>query len=90
MADLVVRDVPEEVMAIIDSNAAFRGISRAEYLRDLLLHQQDMRPPPTRATEFDEQSEAALTLAEAVDGFRRLAETFADARDPEIMANAWR
>ncbi|WP_419837906.1 hypothetical protein [Candidatus Poriferisodalis sp.] len=90
MADLVVRDVPEEVMAIIDSNAAFRGVSRAEYLRDLLSHQRDMRPLSARATEFDEQSEEAPTLEEALDGFRRLAETFADARDPEIMANAWR
>ncbi|HEY1974775.1 MAG TPA: ribbon-helix-helix protein, CopG family [Pseudonocardia sp.] len=33
MPDFVVRDVPEEVVAAIDSRAARLGLSRNEYLR---------------------------------------------------------
>jgi plasmid stability protein len=33
MADILVRDVPEEVVAALDAQAARLGISRTEYLR---------------------------------------------------------
>lgn len=33
MSDLLIRDVPEAVIAAIDSRAAQLGISRSEYLR---------------------------------------------------------
>jgi plasmid stability protein len=33
MADLLIRDVPDEVVAAIDHRAARLGLSRAEYLR---------------------------------------------------------
>ncbi len=33
MADLLVRDVPDEVMASLDAHAGRLGISRSEYVR---------------------------------------------------------
>lgn len=33
MTDVLVRDVPEEVLAALDAHAARLGISRTEYLR---------------------------------------------------------
>jgi hypothetical protein len=33
MSDFMVRDVPEDVLAAIDSRAARRGLSRNEYVR---------------------------------------------------------
>jgi Ribbon-helix-helix protein, copG family len=36
MTDLLIRDVPDEVLAAIDSNATRLGLSRAEYLRRAL------------------------------------------------------
>lgn len=33
MTDVLVRDVPEEVVAAIDAHAARLGLSRSEYLR---------------------------------------------------------
>lgn len=33
MPDILIRDVPEEVIAAVDANAQRRGLSRSEYLR---------------------------------------------------------
>lgn len=33
MTDLLIRDVPEEVVAAVDTHAARLGLSRSEYLR---------------------------------------------------------
>jgi hypothetical protein len=36
MTDLLIRDVPDEIVAAIDSNAGRLGLSRTEYLRRTL------------------------------------------------------
>lgn len=36
MTDLLIRDVPDDVVAAIDSNAGRLGLSRSEYLRRTL------------------------------------------------------
>jgi hypothetical protein len=36
MTDLLIRDVPDEIVAAIDSNAGRLGLSRSEYLRRTL------------------------------------------------------
>lgn len=36
MTDLLIRDVPDSVVAAIDSNASRLGLSRSEYLRRTL------------------------------------------------------
>jgi hypothetical protein len=33
MPDVLIRDVPEDVLAVVDSHAAMLGLSRNEYLR---------------------------------------------------------
>lgn len=33
MADLLIRDVPDHVLAVIDANAKRLGLSRSEYVR---------------------------------------------------------
>ena len=33
MADVLIRDVPDEVLAVVDRRAAALGLSRSEYLR---------------------------------------------------------
>jgi Ribbon-helix-helix protein, copG family len=38
MTDLLIRDVPDDVVAAIDANAGRLGLSRTEYLRRALAH----------------------------------------------------
>jgi len=38
MSDLLIRDVPDAVVAAIDAHAARLGLSRTEYLRRRLAH----------------------------------------------------
>lgn len=33
MSDVLIRDVPDDVLAVIDQRAAGQGLSRSEYLR---------------------------------------------------------
>jgi Ribbon-helix-helix protein, copG family len=40
MTDILIRDVPDEVVASLDANAQRSGQTRAEYLRRLLADQQ--------------------------------------------------
>ncbi|MEI6623253.1 MAG: antitoxin [Actinomycetes bacterium] len=38
MADILIRDLPDEVVAALDGNASRLGLSRNEYLRRQLAH----------------------------------------------------
>lgn len=89
MADVLIPDVPDEVLTVIDATAAFHRVSRTEYLHRLLAQQRDTRPPAARASESIAAAEGC-TSEEILEGLRRIAEMCADARDPEIMARAWR
>ena len=40
MTDILIRDVPDEVLAAVDANAQRVGLTRAEYLRRVLAEQQ--------------------------------------------------
>jgi Ribbon-helix-helix protein, copG family len=51
MSDVLIRDVPDDVLAVIDQRAAGQGLSRSEYLRRQL--SQDAA-----------RSEATVTLAD--------------------------
>ena len=44
MADVLVRDVPEEVLAALDAQAARLGLSRTEYLRRRLAQDAALLP----------------------------------------------
>jgi hypothetical protein len=40
MTDILIRDVPDEVVASLDANAQRLGLTRAEYLRRVLAAQE--------------------------------------------------
>ena len=40
MTDILIRDVPDDVVAALDANAQRAGVTRAEYLRRVLAEQQ--------------------------------------------------
>jgi hypothetical protein len=51
MSDILIRDIPEGVLAAIDANAARLGLSRNEYLRHELSRVVQRSAPPV--TEND-------------------------------------
>ncbi len=73
MPDLLIRDVPEDVVSALDARARHLGLSRSEYLRRRLAC--DAAPP-------DEEEVTVEDLA-------RFADAFAGLDDPGLMARAW-
>jgi len=73
MTDVLVRNVPDEVITALDARAASLGLSRSDYLRRRLAQEAAMGTT---------QPVTAAHLA-------AFAETFADLGDPEIMKGAW-
>lgn len=73
MPDILVRDVPDDVVAALDAAARRSGLSRSEWVRRKLAQEVE-----------------AVTPAVTVADLQRVAEAFADALDPEVMAAAWR
>ena len=57
MSDLVIRDIPDEVLAALDQRAARLGLSRAEYVRRRLA--QDAAMAAISVTADDWQRFAA-------------------------------
>lgn len=49
MADILIRDVPDDVLAAIDANAQRIGLSRAEYLRRALEREHTAGARPVTA-----------------------------------------
>jgi hypothetical protein len=75
MTDILIRDVPEDVVAAIDARALRAGLSRAEYLRRALARERGYR---------DDQGDVT------VHDLMRFAATFADLDDKALMGEAWR
>ena len=73
MPDVLVREVPEDVLAALDAQAARLGLSRNEYLRRRL--RQDARVTGDHAVRADD--------------LRTFADRFADLADPSVMRDAW-
>ncbi|MGH8906745.1 MAG: type II toxin-antitoxin system VapB family antitoxin [Egibacteraceae bacterium] len=73
MPDLLIRGVPDDVVAAIDANAKRPGLSRSEYLRRRLAG--DAAAPDEPVTVED--------LIAFADTFADLSNT------PEVMARAW-
>lgn len=59
--DILIRDVPDDVVATLDANAHRAGLTRAEYLRRVLADQQG--PSVTRA-QVDRFSERTADLGD--------------------------
>ena len=77
MSDILIRDIPESVLASLDESARLAGLSRAEYIRRAL-------------TSTAEQDAARRGPKVTVDGLRRLTELCSDLADPEVVEAAWR
>ncbi len=73
LPDVLVREVPDEVLAAIDAHAAHLGLSRNEYLRRRL--RQD--------------AQHAMHAAIGVEDLIRFGERFADLGDETVMRRAW-
>jgi len=64
MADLLVRDVPDDVVAALDAHAARLGLSRSEYVRRRLA--QDAATPGAPVS-VDDLARFAGTFADLAD-----------------------
>lgn len=71
MADILIRDVPDDVLAAIDARARRLGISRAAYLRQTLERE---RVRPAGPITVDHLARVAALAADLED-----AETMSDA-----------
>ena len=74
MPDILIRDLPEHVIAAIDAKAQTVGLSRNEYLRRQLT-----------ATAGPSGDHPKVT----VEDLKRSAEAHADLLDPDVMGQAW-
>jgi Ribbon-helix-helix protein, copG family len=64
MTDILIRDVPEDLVGLIDRNARRMGISRTEYLRRALARERSGEVPPTTDADFERVSERFAGLAD--------------------------
>jgi hypothetical protein len=56
VADILIRDVPDDVVAAVDANAKRAGLTRAEYLRRVLADQQGPAMTREQLTRFAERT----------------------------------
>jgi len=62
MADVLIHDVSDEVLAVIDRRAADLGLSRSEYLRRLLSQQAGRSEVPVTVADLQRLSYLARDL----------------------------
>lgn len=65
MTDVLVRDVPEDVIAALDSRASRMGLSRSEYLRRRLAQEAVSGPQPVTVDDLTVFAETFADLADA-------------------------
>lgn len=65
MSDILIRDVPDEVVAAIDARAAALGLSRNEFLRRRLGHETRRDNPPVDVNDLQEFGSMASDLADS-------------------------
>jgi hypothetical protein len=56
MTDILIGDVPDEVVASLDAKAKSNGLTRAEYLRRLLADQQEPALTREQLNRFAERT----------------------------------
>lgn len=64
MADVLIREVPNRVIAAIEADAKKQGLSRSEYLRRLLEHSTGASAGSVTVGDLDSFSEAFADLAD--------------------------
>lgn len=62
MADVLIRNVPAEVLAVLDARASRLGLSRAAYLRRLLDREHARGDEPVTVASLERLAELAADL----------------------------
>jgi class 3 adenylate cyclase len=62
MSDVLIRDVPDDVLAVIDQRAASQGLSRSEYLRRQLSQEAGRSEVTVTLADLQRFSELARDL----------------------------
>lgn len=65
MTDVLIRDVPDEVLAAIDAKANKAGLSRSEYLRRALVREGDVSAAEVTVESFKRFSETFSDLGDS-------------------------
>jgi plasmid stability protein len=65
VTDVLIRDVPEDVIAALDSHAARLGLSRSEFLRRRLAQEAVSGPEPVTVEHLAVFAETFADLADA-------------------------
>lgn len=64
MTDILIRDVPEDLVDLIDRNARRMGVSRTEYLRRTLARERSSDVTPTTPADFERVAARFAGLAD--------------------------
>lgn len=64
MSDMLIRDVPEDVLAALDANAARLGLSRSEYVRRELSHVAQRSASPVTSNDLQRFTNTFSDLAD--------------------------
>jgi hypothetical protein len=64
MSDVLIRDIPDQVLAAVDAHAARLGISRSEYIRRRLAQDAARTTPAVSSKDLRHFAEAFADLAE--------------------------
>jgi hypothetical protein len=64
MSDVLIRDVPDEVLSAIDAKATMLGISRVEYVRRRLAQDASLTPVSVTADDLRQFSDTFADLAD--------------------------
>ena len=64
MSDVLIRDVPDDVLAVIDRRASYLGLSRSEYLRRQLNQEAGRSDAPVTAADLQRFSRTVRDLGD--------------------------
>ncbi|TCC59756.1 ribbon-helix-helix protein, CopG family [Kribbella pittospori] len=64
MSDVLIRDVPDDVLAVIDHRASDLGLSRSEYLRRQLSQQAGRSDAVVTAADLERFSDTVRDLGD--------------------------
>jgi plasmid stability protein len=64
MTDVLIRDVPDEVVAALDAHAARLGLSRSEYVRRRLAQDAALREPAVSVADLARFTDLFSDLAD--------------------------
>lgn len=64
MSDVLIRDIPDQVLAAVDAHAARLGISRSEYIRRRLAQDAAFTSRPVSSEDLRHFAEAFADLAD--------------------------